>query len=63
MSSAKRIQEQIVRTGVDPPLPARYEATDGGGFKLRVKTADGLTKDWRTNLYAAAIGTEPPVVD
>ena len=63
MSSAERIQEQIARTGVAPPLPARYEATDDGSFKLRVKTADALTKDWRTNLQAAAIGTDPPVVE
>ena len=52
-----------MRTGVAPPLPARYEAVDGGHFKLRVQTADALTKDWRTNLQAADIGTVPPVVD
>ena len=63
MSSAERIQEQIARAGVAPPLPARYEAVDGGHFKLRVQTADALTKDWRTNLQAADIGTVPPVVD
>ena len=63
MNSAARIQEQIARAGVTPPLPARYEATDGGSFTLRVRTADALTKDWRTNLQAAGIGTAPPVVD
>ena len=62
MKSAERARELLARSGVEPPLPARYEAVDGGGFKLRVQEAGPLTQNWRANVGAAEHGTVPQVV-
>ena len=61
MSSAQREKELLVRSGVEPPLPARYEKVEGG-FRLCVRTANPLTKDWRSNVNAAEAGSVPPLV-
>ena len=60
LSSVARKKKLLEDNGVTPPLPARYE-TAQGGFKLRVRAADPLTKDWRANLKAAEPDSVPPL--
>ena len=60
MKKAERETQLLTKGGVVPPLPARYETTEGG-FKLRVRAANPLTKDWRANYKAADAGSVPAV--
>ena len=61
MKCAERERQLLARSGVDPPLPARYETAEGG-FRLCIRAANPLTKDWRVNVKAAEAGSLPPVL-